>query len=345
VGEGRHRDQAPEWCESRDVQGAGTSHAPPRPDTIADQEVWVLKRGKWYIVGTAVVLLFLLSSGALSFIYSGIYQIAASEPHILPFRWAVQTLSRRSIERHAADVVAPSLRRPDLIQRGVVVYQQQCLICHGAPGVERPLIGRGMNPNPPRLAVDAVDWSDGEIYWIIRHGIKMGGMPAFIYGLSDDDIWATTAFVRRLPELSEEEYARMLLAVEGQIDPSRVTWIDDEAGGWTRLASEGNPARGGELLGTYGCGTCHMVPGVSGAVGKVGAPLDQWAERHYIAGTLLNTPENLVEWIVDPQGVEPGTAMPDLGVSQREALDIAAYLFTLGETPRALARVTGQVPE
>lgn len=301
----------------------------------------VLKRGRWYIVGTLVVGLFLVASSALIFLYSGFYSIAANEPHIRPFQWAAQTMSRRSIQRHAANVEARSLRDPDLIRRGLVIYQQECRTCHGAPGVESPLIGRGMNPTPTRLAVHASDWSDRELYWIIRNGIKMAGMPAFIHGLSDDDIWAATAFARRLPDLTEEEYARMLLAAEGQIDPATVTWIDDGAGGWNRLALDGRASRGKELIDRYGCGTCHTVPGVPDAVGKAGAPLTSWAERHYIAGTLLNTPENLVAWISDPQRVEPGTAMPNLGVPQQEALDIAAYLFTLGSIPRALARITG----
>ncbi len=91
----------------------------------------------------------------------------------------------------------------------------------------------------------------------------------------------------------------------------------------------GDPGRGqGALLG-YGCESCHMIPGVSGTRATVGPPLAQFAERHYIAGELPNRPENLIRWIMDPQSVDPGTAMPNLGVSEAAARDIASYLYTL----------------
>lgn len=86
---------------------------------------------------------------------------------------------------------------------------------------------------------------------------------------------------------------------------------------------------GKEAMVTYGCGSCHTIPGVPEANALVGPPLTQWSQRTFIAGQLSNTPDNLVRWIRDPQGVEPGTAMPDLGVSTEEARNIAAYLLEL----------------
>ncbi len=91
----------------------------------------------------------------------------------------------------------------------------------------------------------------------------------------------------------------------------------------------GDPARGAAMISAYGCGSCHMVPGVDGARGLVGPPLIAWARRTYIAGKLPNTPAYLMRWIMTPQAVEPGNAMPDLGVSQRDAADISAYLYTI----------------
>jgi cytochrome c1 len=73
-----------------------------------------------------------------------------------------------------------------------------------------------------------------------------------------------------------------------------------------------------------------VIPGISGASGTVGPPLTDFSHRGYIAGELPNNGPNLIRWIMDPQAVEPGTAMPDLGIGQSEARDIAAYLFTLG---------------
>jgi cytochrome c len=91
----------------------------------------------------------------------------------------------------------------------------------------------------------------------------------------------------------------------------------------------GDIQRGQRLLVEYGCHSCHTIPGVREAKATVGPPLDDWADRHYIAGALANTPENLILWIQFPQSIEPGTAMPDMGVTDQDARDIAAYLFNL----------------
>jgi cytochrome c len=91
----------------------------------------------------------------------------------------------------------------------------------------------------------------------------------------------------------------------------------------------GNAQHGRELIRSYGCGACHMIPGVHDARGKVGPPLLYFGERTMIAGELPNTPANLTQWIQHPRQVEPNTAMPELGVTQEEANDIAAYLYTL----------------
>ncbi len=91
----------------------------------------------------------------------------------------------------------------------------------------------------------------------------------------------------------------------------------------------GDPLRGqGALLG-YGCESCHIIPGVTGTSATVGPPLAHFALRRFVAGQLQNTPDNVIKWIMDPQSVEPGTAMPDLHVSEAAARDIAAYLYTL----------------
>ncbi len=90
-----------------------------------------------------------------------------------------------------------------------------------------------------------------------------------------------------------------------------------------------NPRRGAALIESFGCGGCHAVPGIRSAQGNVGPPLDRMASRTYIAGMLRNTPANMVRWLRDPQGVVPGNAMPDMALTEAQALDIAAYLYTL----------------
>jgi putative membrane protein len=94
-------------------------------------------------------------------------------------------------------------------------------------------------------------------------------------------------------------------------------------------ATFGNAARGAELIKQNGCGGCHIIPGIRRADGLVGPPLNHMGKRVYIAGLLRNTPANMIRWLRDPQGVVPGNAMPDMGLSEDQARDIAAYLSTL----------------
>lgn len=102
-----------------------------------------------------------------------------------------------------------------------------------------------------------------------------------------------------------------------------------KATGGVDVSYLGNATHGQQLISSYGCGSCHTVPGVSGARGLVGPPLYFFAERTMIAGELANTPPNLTRWIEHPKQVEPNTAMPDLGVTPQDANDMAAYLYTL----------------
>ena len=95
------------------------------------------------------------------------------------------------------------------------------------------------------------------------------------------------------------------------------------------LAENGDPVAGKSLTSSYGCGSCHVIPGIRTARGLVGPPLLFYSRRTIIAGELPNSPDNLVRWIENPPAIEPGTAMPNLGVSEKNARDIAAYLYTL----------------
>ena len=96
-----------------------------------------------------------------------------------------------------------------------------------------------------------------------------------------------------------------------------------------RTVAGGDAARGARALERYGCGACHVIPGVRNADGMVGPPLNWFGRRTMIAGEVANTSDELVAWIMDPQRIEPGTAMPDLGVTATDARDMAAYLYRL----------------
>jgi cytochrome c len=92
---------------------------------------------------------------------------------------------------------------------------------------------------------------------------------------------------------------------------------------------QGDPVRGAGAIYEYGCGTCHQIPGISGADGMVGPTLANLSERSILAGQLPNTPDNLIMWIQHPQTVRPGNDMPDMGISEADARNIATYLYSL----------------
>lgn len=96
-----------------------------------------------------------------------------------------------------------------------------------------------------------------------------------------------------------------------------------------RITTGGDAARGRELVSAYGCVACHSIAGVPGADRRVAPPLTGIGGRMFIAGVLPNEPENLILWIRDPRGVDSLTAMPDVGASERDARDMAAFLYTL----------------
>ena len=95
------------------------------------------------------------------------------------------------------------------------------------------------------------------------------------------------------------------------------------------VSSGGDVYKGAAAITRYGCGSCHTIPGISGAFGRVGSPLTGMADREYIAGVVRNTPDGMVRWIQDPHAINEKTAMPNVGVTKQDAIDIAAYIYTL----------------
>lgn len=96
-----------------------------------------------------------------------------------------------------------------------------------------------------------------------------------------------------------------------------------------QVTTGGDTQRGAIAIEHYGCGSCHIIPGISGAFGQAGPPLSGVANRIYLAGVMQNTPQNMVRWIQNPKQVDDKTVMPNLGVTPRDAADIAGYLYTL----------------
>jgi mono/diheme cytochrome c family protein len=160
------------------------------------------------ILITALVVLL----GGFAAIYAGVYDVAATEPHSPATSWLLETARTRSIKAHAVSIQAPpGLDDPAKVIIGVEHYAAHCAVCHGAPGVPRGDIAHGLYPQPPNLAEAAKRYSPGELFWILKNGIKMSGMPAW-NDHSDDELWATVSFLDKLPGMSEQDYAALLMA-------------------------------------------------------------------------------------------------------------------------------------
>jgi mono/diheme cytochrome c family protein len=142
----------------------------------------------------------------LAFIYSGIFNVSAANPDSGIKAWLLSTVTDNSVERHAKGIVAPPLTDSSLINTGLSHYREICVFCHGAPGTEPSGIGRGLNPEAPNLSEVAGEWSDAELFWILKNGIKMTGMPSFGATYSDHQIWAMVSFVRTLPGMTADRY-------------------------------------------------------------------------------------------------------------------------------------------
>ena len=145
------------------------------------------------IVAWLAGLAALAVAGAALVIYSGVYNVAATRQHIAPVYWLLETVMRRSVIRHSQHIEVPPLSEPAAIERGLRLYHSNCLPCHGAPGIAPDGFALGMLPEPANLALTARQWRPAEVYWVVKHGVKTSGMPAWEFRMSDSEMWAIVA--------------------------------------------------------------------------------------------------------------------------------------------------------
>jgi mono/diheme cytochrome c family protein len=168
-----------------------------------------------YVIGGLASLALLIVAAAV-FAFFGGYNVAATDTHNGLTQWFLATAMRRSVTTRATSVNAPAQFSSEQIADGFSEYDEMCVTCHGAPGRDRGEAGKGLNPRPPDLAKTAQDWSTGELFWIVKHGVKMTGMPAFGPTHSDERLWTIVGFLKQLPQLSPEKYAEMKHVSEKQ---------------------------------------------------------------------------------------------------------------------------------
>jgi mono/diheme cytochrome c family protein len=164
------------------------------------------------VIASLLIAAVMLLLGAGAVIYAGFYDVAATSPHWPATAWLLEVARFRSIKAQAAGIAMPrGLEDPAKVIIGVEHYAAHCAVCHGAPGVPKGDIAHGLYPPPPDLAKAAPLYSPGELFWILKHGIKMTGMPSSS-DHSDDELWATVGFLEKLPGMSEQDYAKLVMA-------------------------------------------------------------------------------------------------------------------------------------
>ncbi|WP_119681931.1 c-type cytochrome [Indioceanicola profundi] len=170
------------------------------------------KRGKPAIIGVltgALGVLALMGLAGLFVVYTGAFNVAATEEHASVTRWAFDTTFHNSVQQRAEGIEIPEGFSPTANGTGASEYKAMCQHCHAGPGVERAEWAMGMRPLPPHLTEAAAEWKPEEVFWLAKHGVKMSGMPAFGPTHDDQTLWAIAAFVKALPAMTPEEYAAL----------------------------------------------------------------------------------------------------------------------------------------
>jgi mono/diheme cytochrome c family protein len=143
------------------------------------------------IILSLVIAALLCAIGGIVFIYSGAYDVAATVPHNPIVAWVLDTTMVESVRAHARSIQAPALDQPQVVESGAGHYHDDCEICHGGPGVTQSELARGLLPSPPDLGEAAQEWTAAQLFWIVKHGVKMTGMPAWGPTHTDQELWAT----------------------------------------------------------------------------------------------------------------------------------------------------------
>ena len=161
--------------------------------------------GFLWIIGLLTVLGAIFAAG---FFFGGFFNVAASEDDPDFVNAALEHVRAASIARHATVTPTVSLNDPALIQAGAKAFSQRgCVYCHGGPGAEWAKFSEGLNPGPPDLKDVVGDMLPQELFWVIKNGIKMTGMPSFgKIEVGDPEIWSMVAFLKKLPVVSEDDY-------------------------------------------------------------------------------------------------------------------------------------------
>jgi cytochrome c553 len=164
----------------------------------------------------AVAVASLLVAG-IAFAWSGVFNVAASSGHWAISDWFLHWAMRNSVRTHAAFSVEAAATEPSRVVSAAGHYAANCASCHGAPGVPLPPVMQAATPAPPELRGTVDAWTDRQLFWIIKHGVKFTAMPAWPAPDRDDEVWRMVAFVRQLPSMNPAEYEQLAQGPTGRV--------------------------------------------------------------------------------------------------------------------------------
>jgi mono/diheme cytochrome c family protein len=160
---------------------------------------------------------------AAIFFFGGYYSVAgtAEDPAIV--KWVIAQVRDASIARHGTDKVPPTLDDSATVQVGARAFSARgCVSCHGAPGVKWEKFSEGMHPDPPDLKEVANETAPQELFWVIKNGINMTGMPSFgAIDVPDQEIWTIVAFIKKLPSVTDDDFRAWTARVDSGSPPAR----------------------------------------------------------------------------------------------------------------------------
>lgn len=148
------------------------------------------------------------------FVWSGMYNVGADDPHLRPTYAMLRMMRERSIIRHTRDVKVPDLRDPALISQGAGNYDSMCTSCHLAPGMDDTELSKGLYPAPPNFS-KLPPLNPAHAFWVTKHGIKASGMPAWGRSMDDRYLWGMVAFLQQLPKLDATAYQAIVASSGG----------------------------------------------------------------------------------------------------------------------------------
>lgn len=155
------------------------------------------------------------AAGVAGVVYSGVINVAADDPHYSLVHAFLTAARDRSIDVRARGIQVPPLGDAELIRAGAGNYDAMCVGCHLAPGLAATELSQALYPAPPNLTRQGVDGDPAATFWVIKHGIKASGMPAWGKSMGDEHIWSLVAFLQRLPELDEAGYRQLVASSDG----------------------------------------------------------------------------------------------------------------------------------